>query len=270
MSDLTDGLAALSTPPAGGGTAGSTSDLTIDETLLLHSVGWEPADVVFGVSWFSIPWGAWQWQVGEVADAVDAFARAVAAASAQMRDECARARASGVVGVEIEVTVHSHHVDVALTGTAVRRIEHPGPGFEFLSDLSARDFALLTRAGWAPLSLVAGASFVIAPRRSAGTWVAQKGQNMEMTNLTEALYLARERAMERMQEAGLAAGADGVVGVRLREGPLSHNVRIMQFVAIGTAIHLAGDAHLRMEPTMVVALDDAVVQFAATSLRNPG
>jgi uncharacterized protein YbjQ (UPF0145 family) len=270
VSDVTDGLAALSAPPTGGTKGGATSDLTIDETLLLHAVGWEPADVVFGVSWFSIPWGAWQWQVGEVTDADNAFAQAVAAASNQMRDECARAGASGVVGVEIEFAVHSHHVDVALTGTAVRRTVHPTVGFEFLSDLSARDFALLTRAGWAPLSLVAGASFVIAPRRTAGTWVAQKGQNMEMTNLTEALYLARERAMERMQEAGIAAQADGVVGVRLREGPLAHNARIMQFVAIGTAVRLIGDAHQPMSPTMVVALDDPVVQFAAASLRSPG
>lgn len=269
MSDVTDGLAALSAPPAKA-KGGSTSDLTIDETLLLHAVGWEPADMVFGVSWFSIPWGAWQWQVGEVTDAVSAFSQAVAAAASQMRDECARAGASGVVGVEIELAVHSHHVDVALTGTAVRRTENPPVGFEFLSDLSARDFALLTRAGWAPLSLVAGASFVIAPRRSAGTWVAQKGQNMEMANLTEALYMARERAMERMQEAGRSTGADGVIGVRLQEGPLSHNARIMQFVAIGTAVHLIGEAHQSISPTMVVALDDPVVQFAAASLRAPG
>jgi uncharacterized protein YbjQ (UPF0145 family) len=271
VTELQDALAALSHPPAStGASKGATSGLSIDETLLLHSIGWEPADVVFGVSWWSIPWGVWQWQTGEINEASTAFAGAMAAAEDQMREECARAGASGVVGVEIDLQVRSHHVDVGLTGTAVRRTAHPAQGFEFLSDLSARDFTLLVRAGWVPLALVAGASFVIAPRRSASQWAAQKTQNMEMPNLTEALYLAREGAMERMQQGGLAVQADGVVGVKLREGPLSHSARVMQFVAVGTAVRVGAEGHQRLAPKVVVPLDDSVLQFAATSLRQPG
>ena len=44
----------------------TTSDLTIDEALVLHSVGWEPVDLVSGVGTYSIPQGAWQWAVGEI------------------------------------------------------------------------------------------------------------------------------------------------------------------------------------------------------------
>jgi len=270
VTELQDALAALSHPPTSKrSTKGATSGLSIDETLLLHSIGWEPADVVFGVSWWSIPWGVWQWQTGEIGEAANAFAGAFGEATDQLRQECTRAGASGVVGVEVEVSVQSHHINVALTGTAVRRSTGTKHAFEFLSDLSARDFTLLVRAGWSPLALVAGASFVIAPRRSASEWAAQKTQNMEMPNLTEALYLARERAMDRMQQAGLAAQADGVVAVKLREGPLSHSARVMQFVAIGTAVHLTADSHQLIAPSVVVPLDDAVVQFAATSLRQP-
>ena len=134
--------------------------------------------------------------------------------------------------------------------------------FEFLSDLSARDFTLLTRSGWWPLGLVAGASFVVAPRRAARQWAAQKGQNLELPNLTEALYLAREGAMDRMQQAGPAMKADGVINVKLREGPLGYSARVMQFVAVGTAVHLRDDEHRRINPTMVVPLDDPrPVQF---------
>ena len=62
-------MAALGDAPRPGDDRGATSDLSIDETLLLHSIGWEPVDLVFGVSWWSIPWGVWQWQTGEIAEA---------------------------------------------------------------------------------------------------------------------------------------------------------------------------------------------------------
>lgn len=255
--------------PAGEG-RGATSDLSVDETLLLHSIGWEPVDMVFGVSWWSVPWGSWQWQTGEVGEASTAFAGAMSEAAEQLRSECADAGGSGVVGVEIGLRVASHHVDVSLTGTAVRRTQGPRQGFEFISDLSARDFALLTRSGWWPLGLAAGASFVVAPRRTGRQWVAQQGQNVELPNLTQALYQAREGAMGRMQQAGLAMGAEGVINVKLREGPLGYSARIMQFVAVGTAVHLREGEHRRIRPTMVVPLDDAVRQFEASSLRGAG
>lgn len=270
--ELQQAMAALHRPqPPDAGTAqATTSDLSIDETLLLHSIGWEPVDLVFGVSWWSIPWGVWQWQTGEITEASTAFAGAMGEAAEQLRAECARAGGAGVVGVTIGLRVASHHVDISLTGTAVRRIGTAPSGFEFLSDLSGRDFALLSRSGWWPLGLVAGASFVIAPRRGARQWAAQQGQNLELPNLTQALYQAREGAMGRMQQAGRDMGADGVINVKLREGPLGYNARVMQFIAVGTAVHLRDDVHRHVNPTMVVSLDDTVRQFEAESLRGAG
>jgi len=256
---------------AEGGRA-TTSDLTIDETLLLHSAGWEPVDLVFGVSWWSIPWGVWQWTTGEVQEPCVAFGGAVDQAAALLRRECEKAGGSGVIGVEIGLTVSSHHVAIALSGTAVRRTQPGGPSgkFEFISDLSARDFVLLTRAGWWPLGLAAGASFVVAPRRTVAQWASQQGQNTELPNLTEALYLARERAMERMQHSGESMRAEGIVAVKLREGRASSSVRVMQFVAFGTGVHLADGTHRSISPEMVVPLDEKVRLFEATSLRKPG
>ena len=264
-------LASLSTPPRLGGAhrlpAGATSDLSIDETLVLHSIGWEAVDLVFGVSWWSIPWGVWQWQTGEINEATQAFAGAMHEASELLGAECSKAGGAGVIGVTVELAVQSHHVAISLAGTAVRPIGGSAPGGAFLSDLSARDFSLLARAGWMPLGLATGASFVVAPRRSARQWAAQQGQNTEMPHLTEAFYLARERAMEQLQQAGLRRGADGIVGVKLREGPLSHSARILQFIAVGTAVRVAEGGHRSIAPSMVVALDDPAPQFAATSLR---
>ena len=58
-------------------------------------------------------------------------------------------------------------------GAADGRARTPGAAdaaqaMPFVSDLSARDFTLLQRAGWMPVGLAFGASFVYAPRRTAG------------------------------------------------------------------------------------------------------
>src|SRR5260370_38183744 len=61
-----------------------TSDLSIDEALLLHSIGWEPVDLVFGVSVTSVWAGAWTWGRGEVTAASAAHNRAGGAAAGDM------------------------------------------------------------------------------------------------------------------------------------------------------------------------------------------
>jgi uncharacterized protein YbjQ (UPF0145 family) len=261
-------VGALGAPPRGNDAHPTTSDLSIDETLLLHSAGWEPVDLVFGVAWWSIPWGVWQWTTGEVHEASSAFTGAADQAATFLRRECEKAGGSGVIGVEIGLTVSSHHIAVALSGTAVRRTGGGKSPFEFISDLSARDFVLLTRAGWWPLGLAAGACFVVAPRRTVAQWASQQGQNTELPNLTEALYLAREGAMERMQRAGQSMRADGIVAVKLREGRASSSVRVTQFVAFGTGVHLRDGVHRSVSPQMVVPLDERVRLFEATALRH--
>lgn len=246
----------------------STSDLTIDETLLLHAAGWEPVDLVYGISWWSIPWGAWQWRAGEVEEASQAFAGAMGQAAKLLQAECTRVAGAGVIGVEVGLHISSHHAAVELAGTAVRPSQEGVERAPFLSDLSARDFVLLTRAGWWPLGLAAGASFVLAPRRSAREWAAQKSQNVELPNLTQALYLARARAMERMQRAGSELNSDGIVAVKLREGRASSSARVIQFVSIGTGVRLDASSHRGITPAMVVTLDERTRQFDLKSLRG--
>jgi len=246
---------------------GSTSDLTIDEVLLLHSIGWEPVDLVCGASVGSVYAYTWQWGVGEITDASAAHSRAVATAVDRISSECRSVGGHGVVGVKVEFTIHSHHIDAILVGTAVRPSDtgqgRPQP---FVSDLSTRDFCLLHQAGWEPRGLAFGASFVHAPRRSAGTVMAQKGQNIELTNFTEALYEAREQAMERMQSSALGLGAQGVVAVQVQEGPMRFAHHAIAFTAWGTAVAPGPGGHRYLQPRVVIPLDDVSVMFQATSL----
>jgi uncharacterized protein YbjQ (UPF0145 family) len=258
---------------AGGGQSADaravTSDLSMDEALLLHAIGWEPIELVFGVSVTSVPPGVWTWGRGELQSATDAHNLAVEAASTRLGHECATAGGHGVVGVHVEVEIHPRHVDVSLVGTAVRPVGTRAPaGRPFVSELSARDFSLLIGAGWYPVGLAFGASFVYAPRRDAATAIRQSSQNVELTNLTEALYSARESAMERMQTSGQAMGAHGLVGVGVQEGPMRFARHVIGFTARGTSVRLAADSHVHVRPEMVLPLDDAVVLFEAESLRS--
>ena len=272
------GAQSMATAPPPPQRRGITSDLSVDEALLLHAAGWEPLDLVCGVAVISVPVGVWNWGRGSISYASDAHDAAVEQATRELRGECAKVRGHGVVGVRFEVSVRTHHIDVELVGTAVRPIDGTdAPGTDaalampFVSDLSARDFTLLQRAGWMPVGLAFGASFVYAPRRTAGMAMKQSTQNVELTNYTEAMYSARESAMEKMQRSALHAGGQGVVEVKVTEGPMSFARHVVGFTAWGTAVRLVAEAHQFVRPELVLPLDDAVVTFEAESLRGaPG
>lgn len=271
--EMLAGAKALRQGAARSSAHGVTSDLSIDETLLLHAVGWEPVDLVFGVCVVSVPPGWWNWGTGEIGAASEAHNLAVAGAAGRMRNECANAGGLGVVGVQVSAQVEPHHIDVELVGTAIRPINRaPQPRGHvdnpFISDLSARDFTLLDRAGWEPVGLAFGTSFVYVPRRSAGTAIRQSGQNVELVNFTQAMYAARESAMERMQRSAISMGGKGIVAVQVTEGPMPFARHAVRFGAWGTSVRLSGESHVYAQPQVVLPMDDAVVQFQAQSLRG--
>ena len=84
LRQLGQALGAAESAPAVG-PWGETSNLSLDEILLLHSVGLEPAQVVFGVGCISIMTGVWNWSTGPVLDAHDAFHRALDQAKESIR-----------------------------------------------------------------------------------------------------------------------------------------------------------------------------------------
>lgn len=254
---------------AGTPTRPVTSDLSIDEALILHSIGWEPVELVCGSSVASIPRGVWTWTPGEVTDASVAHERAVATAAQRIQAECSKVSGHGVVGVEVEFVVERHHVNAVMVGTAVRPTSGGHiPTRPFVSDLSARDFALLHNAGWEPLGLAFGACFVHAPRRGAATAIQQKTQNVELENFTRALYDARESAMEHMQSSALSLQGTGVVDVQVDEGPMRFARHCVRFTAWGTAVRPGPSGHQYLKPRVILPLDDAEVTFEATSLEG--
>lgn len=246
-----------------------TSDLTIDESLILHSIGWEPVELVCGAGVFSIPQGSWQWAVGEIEPASYALGSAMQMASSRLESECSTAGAHGVVGVDVDVTIDRHAAYAVLVGTAVAPADRQRrKGAPFVSDLSARDFALLHTAGWEVCGLAHGASFVHVPRRRAGTSLRQTSENVELANFTEAMYSAREAAMERLQTSALGQLAQGVVAVQVSEGPMEFAHHAIGFTTWGTSVRPGPGGHVYLRPRVTVSLDDPVGNFEATALRG--
>lgn len=266
-------ITSLSKPPVKAARS-ITSDLTIDETLLLHGMGFEPTDLVTGVSVMPIPYGTFitSWGQGaiprELPAATQAVTEAFRVATERIRHDCASSGGLGIVGVEVEVEIAKMTATVALTGTGVRPMGTSASKARrpFVTDLSVRDFALLLRAGWEPLDLVAGASFVGAPLQGLRQTIAQAGQNVELRAITQALQDARELGMDRMQSAAVGERAHGVVDVKIIDGPLGHSRHICAFICYGTAVHLTANEHQRIDPDLVMPLDDNI-GFEAASLR---
>ncbi len=106
----------------------------------------------------------------------------------------------------------------------------------FTSDLSVSEYVLLGEAGFEPLGFVVGSS-IYHVGLQAGRW----SQNQELQVLTQAMYHARELAMDRMRAEADALGADGIVGMQLRLQMYAWGENCLEFIATGTAVrHLDG------------------------------
>ena len=113
---------------------------------------------------------------------------------------------------------------------AAHRLEELEHGL-FTSDLSVNEFLLVKEAGFHPLGFVMGSSIY-----HIGLQTRKWGESQELTKLTEAMYTARELAMNRMEEEAQELGADGVVGVRLDVNYYEWGNDSAEFIAFGTAV----------------------------------
>jgi len=164
-------------------------------------------------------------------------------AMARMEAEADILGADGIVGVRLEGGRYEWGESLAefiAVGTAVRSRDgqsHRTPqGKPFTSDLSGQDFYLLRTSGYRPLGLVMGSCvYHVAHQSMRQAWKTM-GQNLEMVNFTQALYEARELAMERMQHEAMQLGAEGVVGVNVREQSHGWESHIIEYFSVGTAV----------------------------------
>src|SRR6202042_2149225 len=164
-------------------------------------------------------------------------------AMTRMEEEADQLGADGIVGVRLDIGRSEWGPNMAefiAIGTAVKHREgvlHRAPnGRPFQSDLSGQEFWTLLRTGHRPVGMVMGSCVYHVGRRGPLRTMSQTGRNVELPNYTQALYDARELAMQRMQTEAQELSAEGIVGGTLSGKSDGWGSRVIEFFAIGPAI----------------------------------
>ena len=239
-----------------------TSDLSVNEFLLVKQAGFEPLGLVLGSSIYHIGFQQASWnQNQEMGVLTQAMYHARELAMTRMEEEADQLGADGIVGVRLEIGRYEWGADLAefiAVGTAVKHREgelHRAPnGRPFTSDLNGQDFATLLRAGYRPAGLVMGNCVYHVARQGMLASLRQLGRNIEMPNFTQALYQARELAMERMQKEADELQSGGIVGARIVERSHGWGSHVIEFFVIGTAVVPTSAEHEIEKPAFVLPL----------------
>jgi uncharacterized protein YbjQ (UPF0145 family) len=239
-----------------------TSDLSVNEFLLVKQSGFEPIGLVLGSSIYHIGFQQAMWnQNQEMSVLTQAMYHARELAMTRMEEEADQLGADGIVGVRLDIGRYEWGADLAefiAVGTAVKHRDgelHRAPnGRPFTSDLNGQDFATLLRAGYRPAGLVMGNCVYHVARQGMLASLRQIGRNVEMPNFTQALYEARELAMERMQIEADELKAGGIVGARIVERSHGWGSHVIEFFAIGTAVVPTSTEHEIDKPALVLPL----------------
>jgi uncharacterized protein YbjQ (UPF0145 family) len=241
-----------------------TSDLSVNEFLLIKEAGFHPLGFVMGSSIYHTGIQTRKWSKSqELAKLTEAMYNARELAMARMEEEAEQLNADGVVGVRLDVNYYEWGSDAAefiAMGTAVAAesgVSHRNKlGKPFTSDLSGQDFWTLMQTGYIPQGLVMGTCVYHIAHRGLLQTMGSVGQNVELPNFTQALYEARELAMTRMQDEAERLDATGIVGVRLEEKSHQWGSHTIEFLSLGTAVvNTGGDVKLPA-PTTVISLDN--------------
>jgi uncharacterized protein YbjQ (UPF0145 family) len=241
-----------------------TSDLSVDEFLLVRDAGFEPLGLVMGSSVYHVglQYGGWK-QSMELTVLTAAMYNARQFAMYRMQAEADAMSADGIVGVQLAIRQNAGYgdlLDFVAVGTAVRARESGASwrtpaGRAFTSDLSGQDFWKLRQAGYVPVSFVLGTCVYHIAHQSLRQTMKQAGQNVELPAFTQATYDAREIAMTRMQAEAERDQAEGVVGVRVNENTHVWGEHGIEFLAMGTSVRRVQDNEHAIASPMVLSLD---------------
>lgn len=243
-----------------------TSDLSVNEFLLVKRAGFEPLGLVVGSSIYHIGFQQSAWsQNMEMSVLTQAMYHARDLAMTRMEAEADALGADGIVGVRLDVGRYEWGESLAefvAIGTAVRsrdgQSHRTAHGKPFTSDLSGQDLYVLRSMGYAPVGLVMGNCVYHVAHQTLRQFFKTVGTNVEMENYTQALYDARELAMERMQHEARKLKAEGIVGVNIKEASHGWGSHIIEYFAVGTAVvsRPATATAASQEPGLTLSLND--------------
>src|ERR1700690_3663941 len=245
-----------------------TSDLSVNEFLLVREAGFRPLGLVLGTSIYHVGLQVGRWGKNqELTVLSQALYHARELAMTRMEAEADALGADGIVGVRLDVELKEFGNDIAefiAIGTAVKAEPGAGGGGvsdwrnnkrqPFTSDLSGQDFWTLIRAGYAPLGMVMGTCVYHIAHQRMGSVIGNIGRNVEIEQFTQALYDGRELALSRVEAEAEELHAEGIVGVQLRQHSHTWGSHTTEFFAIGTAGRPLRPGDIIGRPTMVLTL----------------
>jgi len=240
-----------------------TSDLSVNEFLLIKEAGCHPLGLVMGSSIYHTGMQVRSWSESrELSKLTEAMYNARELAMARLEAEALELGADGVVGVRLEANYHQwghNAIEFIAVGTAIRSDE-PGSlrrpdGKPFTSDLSGQEFWLVLQSGFVPRGLVLGNSVFHIGRRGLFAVARSMYRNIELPHVTQGIYQARELAMTRMQDDALRLSADGIVGVDLTEKSHHFGKRVIEFLVIGTAVSARAGVEQIATPMTTISLE---------------
>lgn len=208
-----------------------TSDLTVNEFALLHSLGLRPLAQVMGSSIYHVGWqqrpGQWGgWQPGGLSQELtvlsEAWNTARERAFGRLEQEARLLGADAVVGVRLTKGAHdwaAGSIEYIAVGTAVRIVGAERSERPVLTDLSGQDYWKLWQAGYRPLGVVGASSvyYVVSSwqQQQAMSGMFSGWANQELGDFTQGVYDAREATLGRVSAEARRHGAAGVVGVSI-------------------------------------------------------
>lgn len=253
-----------------------TSDLSVDEFLLVKEAGFQPITQVMGSSVYHVGFqrmmGGGRWAgfgSQELTMVSGAMNHARALALGRLDQEARLAGADAVVGVRVtrgEYDWAANQIEFQTIGTAVRLAGREPASDPTLTNLSGQDFWKLLQAGYAPMGIVAATSVFYV----AASWTTQNATNwlggvynQELKDFTAGLYQARASAMGQVRRQAAETRAGGIVGmvierhereVELDTGSGSRTDMIFTFHVMGTAITPVPGDHAPPSPEIVVPM----------------
>ncbi len=240
-----------------------TSDLSAKEYALAQAGGLQPLAQVMGSSVVQEGWaarqGGYSWSTGEMHALSEPWNLARDRAFDRLRQEAELAGADGVIGIEISggSLAGPGNVELVVFGTAVRdttlRSRERRP--LGMCTLSGQEVDKLHRIGAEVCGVVGHTTVYAVQLGMSSAWVMNSGgvfsgaarQNVEIHEIAQGVYDARNRAMLEVRRQGNAVEANEIVISTLRhsiehreyeQNGYTHHFFYVTMNVLGTAIRL--------------------------------
>lgn len=217
-----------------------TSTLGVGEFALLSELECLPLGQVLGASVHRVGWqylnadAQWGADVFCELDRVShAWDQARRRAFDRLTQEAVLLGADVVVGVHLRRGEHDwarSTVDYVVSGTGLREPAQPASQ-PVLTDLSGQEYWKLRRAGWAPAALVAATTVFFVSQSTGTRWRRRlsAARNQEVNEYSRGFAAARDTAVRYLRSQAAAAGASGIVGVRLQHDVCPKTVKVATY-----------------------------------------